>query len=135
MMEFLIVDSDMALGMRCEGPFFFFASTVAGCQYLNFLDGFFTPLVAGDTPSMFTFAKYEIKGDRVILCLADHDGAEAAIDQGKLKGTIATFEGKRANNSSVEITSTTDELRRYLIMGGDHQLFPPPPQIILSRVK
>jgi hypothetical protein len=125
-----------------------FPTSLAGKHYLNFSNiDFFKgapapvdadsvtdsdDLVSVDEPRLFVLVKYQLQGDRLTVWLPDRDGAQKAIEQGKLKGihalqsnTLITF----------TLTSPTDELRQFVVSGGDSLLFPDKNKMVFIRVK
>ncbi|MGB0747602.1 MAG: hypothetical protein ACPGO3_02560 [Magnetospiraceae bacterium] len=83
-----------------------------------------------DESEVYLLVRYVIDGDSLTLWLADEDGFEAAIRDGKIAGTLPKKEF-----ASAKITASTAELAAFLSAADPATLFDPKEPVTLTRLE
>jgi hypothetical protein len=126
-MKSVIVDCNRSGVVQVE-TWEFFATKLGSHSYLSAstkpLGG---PLTADQRYVLF---KYILAGDSLTLRFMDPMGAQSAVKDGKLHGALPS-----GGFDPVSLLSSSEELKAFLLGGGDSVLFPPGNEIVWDRVK
>jgi len=136
-MKAIFIGSNRDGDIKIEEPMYFFSCSIGAGNYLTFLPKAFSECEKltewfKSCARSFYLARYTIEKNRLKIWLVNDDGADTAIKKGKLKGTV---ESQRRKMKHIKLTSSTEELRQYLLDGGDNELFSDKDPLVLKRVK
>jgi hypothetical protein len=127
MMKLVTVGIDPKGGVQVE-TWEYFATSLGRHTYLNVSTMPWGSALTDD--QRYMFFKYALAGDSLILRIMDLAGARSAVKDGKLHGALA-----KGGLEPVNLLGTTEELRTFLLAGGDNVLFPPGKEVVWDRVK
>jgi hypothetical protein len=81
----------------------------------------------------YCICKYRLDGDTLYVWQMNEKAAAAAIEKGAMKGTIKRDD--KSGSVDIVLTSTTDDLVRFLASAGGKTLFPDSEKGTLHRLK
>jgi len=99
------------------GEFLFFPTVIGDKTYLNLVlnNKLVTRLVEKGWKAVevdsYTFLKYQVDGDKLLLYVIDEKAKQKAIKSGKVKGTL--------EKNPAKFTDTTENLARFVAEAGD----------------
>jgi len=90
-------------------------------------------------PETYFFVKYRVEGDRLSIWLQDPGKTAAAIEAGKLQGTVKRRPANASFNpggvESIRITDSSENIRKFLADGGAVSCYPEENRVTYQRVR